>query len=93
LRNYGSKAVNLKGYVLRDASDHTIRLGKTTLKKRARLRVFTGCRTGHRSAFRKGSRYYACRTKEFWDDAGDVVELDGPTGGLLARRAYGTPSA
>jgi hypothetical protein len=93
LRNYASKTVSLSGYVLRDASDHTIRLGKTTLKKHARLRVFTGCRAGHHGAFRKGSRYYACRTSEFWDDAGDVVELDGPTGGLLSRKKYGTPPA
>ncbi|MDX6717878.1 MAG: hypothetical protein QOJ63_132 [Solirubrobacteraceae bacterium] len=93
LRNYGSKTVNLSRYVLRDASDHTIRLGKTTLKKHARLRVVTGCRTGRRSAFRKGSTYYACRGTEFWNDAGDVVELDAPTGGLLSRKKYGTPPA
>jgi hypothetical protein len=93
LRNYGSKAVNLSHYVLRDASDHTIRFRKTTLRKGKQLRVVTGCRTGHRGVVRKGSTYYACRTKEFWDDAGDVVELDGPTGGQLSQKKYGTQPA
>jgi hypothetical protein len=93
LRNYGSKAVNLSRYVLRDASDHTIRFQSTTLRKRGQLRVFTGCRSGHRGALRKGSSYYACRTKAFWDDTGDVVELDGPTGGQLSLKKYGTPPA
>lgn len=93
LRNYGSKSVNLRRYVLRDASDHTIRFRATALKKGRQLRVVTGCRSGHRSASRKGSSYYACRTKEFWDDAGDVVELDGASGGLLSRKKYGTPPA
>lgn len=93
LRNYGSKAVNLSRYVLRDAADHTIRFQKTTLRKRGQLRVVTGCRTGHRTAQRKGSSYYACRSTEFWDDAGDIVELDGATGGQLSKKKYGTPPA
>jgi hypothetical protein len=42
---------------------------------------------------RKGSRYYACRTRQFWDDAGDVVELVSPKGALVSQKRYGTPPA
>ena len=93
IRNTGRKAIKLKGYALRDAGDHTIKFKKTTLKAGRSLRVVTGCRKGSRRAVRKGARYYACRTKQFWDDAGDVVELVNPKGGLLSRKAYGTPPA
>jgi hypothetical protein len=91
LRNYSSKSVNLRGYVLRDAGDHAIKFKKTTLKGKRSLVVVTGCRKGTKKAVRKGTRYYACRTKEFWDDAGDVVELVSPKGGLLSQKSYGTP--
>ena len=39
-------------------------------------------------AVRRGSRYYACRKTQFWDDAGDVVELLAPGGGLLSQKRY-----
>jgi hypothetical protein len=91
IRNTGRKAIKLKGYALRDAADHTIKFKKTTLKAGRSLRVVTGCRKGSRRAVRKGARYYACRTKQIWNDAGDIVELVSPKGGLLSRKAYGTP--
>jgi hypothetical protein len=93
LRNYGAKTVSLKGFVLRDAGDHTIKFIKTTIKPKRSVVVVTGCRKGTKKAVRKGSRYYACRSKEFWDDAGDVVELVNAKGGLLSMKAYGTPPA
>jgi len=93
LRNYSSKAVNLKGYVLRDAADHLIKFKKTTLKAKRSLVVVTGCRKGSRKALRKGTRYYACRSKEVWDDAGDIVQLVNAKGGLLSQKTYGTPPA
>lgn len=93
IRNTGRKAIKLKGYALRDAADHKLAFKKTTLKAGASLRVVTGCRKGSKRAVRKGTRYYACRTKQFWDDAGDIVELVNPKGGLLSRKAYGTPPA
>jgi hypothetical protein len=93
LRNYGSKTVNLRGYVLRDAGDHAIKFKKTTIKPKRSLVVVTGCRKGARKAVRKGTRYYACRSKEVWDDAGDVVQLVNAKGGLLSQKTYGTPPA
>jgi len=93
LRNYSKKTVNLRGYVLRDAADHAIKFKKTTLKSKRSLVVVTGCRKGTKKAVRKGTRYYACRSTEFWDDAGDIVELVSPKGGLLSRKSYGTPPA
>lgn len=93
IRNAGSKAVDLGGYMLRDASDHVIKFKKTTLTKGASLRVVTGCRKGHKGVLRKGTTYYACRVTEFWDDSGDVVQLVNPKGGLLSQKKYGTPPA
>jgi hypothetical protein len=88
IRNVGSKTVRLRGYALRDADDHTLKLGATKLKKGRKLQVVTGCRSGQKRAVRRGSRYYACRTTAFWDDAGDVVQLLGPGGGLLSQKRY-----
>src|SRR5205823_185820 len=55
LRNYGSKTVNLRGWVLRDAGDHAIKFRKTTIKSKRSLVVVTGCRKGSPKAVRKGS--------------------------------------
>ncbi len=93
LRNYSSKTVNLRGYVLRDAGDHLIKFKKTTLKPKRSVVVITGCRKGSKKALRKGTRYYACRSKEIWDDAGDIVELVNAKGGLLSTKKYGTTPA
>jgi hypothetical protein len=88
IKNSGSKTVNLRNYALRDADDHTLKLGATKLKKGRKLRVVTGCHRGRNGAVRRGSRYYACRKTQFWDDAGDVVELLAPGGGLLSQKRY-----
>lgn len=93
LRNHGSKTASLKGFILRDAADHAIKFKKTTIKPRRSVVVVTGCRKGSKKAVRKGTRYYACRSTEFWDDAGDVVELVNAKGGLLSTKTYGTPPA
>ena len=92
IRNRGRKAVNLRNYVLRDSAGHAIRFGKTKLKGRRQLIVITGCRPRARKASRKGSRYYACRQTEFWDDGGDVVELVNSVGSLLSTKSFGTPA-
>ena len=88
IKNVSKKTVNLRGYALRDEGDHTLKLGSTKLKKGAKLRIVTGCHSGRRGAVRRGSRYYACRTLAFWDDAGDIVQLLGPGGGLLSQKRY-----
>lgn len=90
IRNVGRTTIKLRGYALRDAGDHVLKLHRATLAPGRELRVVTGCRRGHRGAVRSGARYYVCRTKQIWDDAGDVVELLGPGGGLLSTRRYGT---
>ena len=88
IKNLTRRAVNLRNYALRDSTDHTLRLRAMTLKAGRTLRVVTGCRSGHRGVLRRGSSYYACRSKQIWDDAGDLVELLGPGGGLLASKQY-----
>ncbi len=88
IKNSGRKAVSLRGFALRDAADHTLKFRSTKLAAGRRLQVITGCRKGHKSAVRRGSRYYACRSNEVWDDAGDTVELLGRGGGLLAQKTY-----
>ena len=88
IRNLGSKTVDLRGYALRDAGDHVLKFRSTKLRKGARLVVITGCRTGSKKAVRRGTRYYFCRSKQVWDDAGDTVELLGRGGGLLSSRTY-----
>jgi len=90
IRNAGSKSVDLRRFVLRDAADHAIRFTKLKLAPGRSIRVVTGCRAGHKGSLRKGSSYYACRSKQFWDDAGDVVELVTPQGALLSQKTYGS---
>ncbi len=89
IRNLAGKTVNLRNYALRDAADHVLKFRSTKLRRGAKLKVVTGCRSGHKQAVRRGSSYYACRSVEVWDDAGDLVELLGPGGGLLSRKQYG----
>lgn len=88
IKNIGRKTINLRGFALRDAADHTVKLRSTKLRAGRTLRVVTGCRKGHRRPVRRGARYYACRKAEVWDDAADVVELLGRGGGLLAQKTY-----
>ncbi len=88
IKNLSRRTVNLRNYALRDSTDHTLRLRATRLKAGRTLRVVTGCRSGHPGVVRRGSSYYACRSKQVWDDAGDLVELLGPGGGLLASKQY-----
>ncbi len=88
IKNIGRKTVSLRGFALRDGADHTLKFRSTKLKPGRKLQVVTGCRKGHRSALRRGSRYYACRKNEVWDDAGDTVELLGRGGGLIAQKTY-----
>jgi lamin tail-like protein len=88
IQNAGRTTVNLRGYALRDAGDHTLKFRATKLKRGAKLRVVTGCAKGSKRAVRRGTRYYFCRSKQVWDDAGDTVELLGRGGGLLSRKKY-----
>ena len=88
IKNTGRRTLNLRGYALRDAGDHTITLRSTKLKAGRRLTVITGCRSGHSGPVRRGSRYFACRRSEVWDDAGDTVDLLGRGGGLLGQKRY-----
>ncbi len=89
LKNFGSKSVNLRRYVLSDYAKHKIRFKKTTIKAGRTLKVVTGCRRGSKRAVRKGSTYYACRTKQFWENSGDVARLFTPGGTIVSVKAYG----
>ena len=88
IKNVSRKAIDLRGFALRDAADHTLKFRTTKLKAGRKLTVVTGCREGHKSAVRRGARYYSCRTNEVWDDAGDTVEVLGRGGGLIASKTY-----
>lgn len=89
IKNTGRRTVSLRGFALRDAADHTVKLRSVKLRAGRKLTVVTGCRSGHRKPVRRGSRYYACRKTEIWDDAGDTVDLLSRGGGLLAQKTYG----
>ena len=89
IKNIGRKAVQLRGFALRDGADHTVKLRAVTLRAGRKLTVVTGCRSGHRKPVLRRSRYYACRKTEIWDDAGHVVDLLSRGGGLLAQKTYG----
>jgi len=88
IKNTGKKTVSLSGLALRDAADHTLKFRSIKLKAGRKLTVITGCRKGVKGAVRRGTRYYACRTAEVWDDAGDTIDLLGKGGGLLAQKKY-----
>jgi hypothetical protein len=88
IENAGRKAVDLRGYALRDAGDHTLKFRATNVKAGGKLRVITGCHSGHKGAMRQGSRYYVCRANEVWDDTADTIELLAPGGGLVAQKSY-----
>jgi len=40
---------------------------------------------------RKGSTYYACRTKQFWENGGDIAGLFTSGGTLVSIKSYGKP--
>jgi hypothetical protein len=90
IKNRGGKTGNLKGWSLRDRSGHRIRFRKRLrVRPGRRLRVVTGCAKGHKRAFRRRSRYFACRKKTIWNDSGDVVKLVRPGGKVVSQRGYG----
>jgi hypothetical protein len=88
IKNVSRKSIDLRGFALRDAGDHTLKFRRMTLKAGKKLTVVTGCRKGHKAAVKRGATYYTCRKSEVWDDAGDTVELLGRGGGLLATKTY-----
>jgi hypothetical protein len=86
LKNSGKKTVNLRGYALRNKAHKKLRLTTFSLRKGKTVRVITGCARGKHKSSSTSSRYYACRSKQFWSDSGDVVELLNKTGTVAARR-------
>ncbi len=90
LKNFGAKAINLRGFVLSDYAKHKIKFKKTSIKAGKTLKVVTGCRRGSKRAVRKGSTYYGCRTKQFWENSGDVAGLFSTGGTLVSVKSYGT---
>jgi Lamin Tail Domain/Right handed beta helix region/Bacterial TSP3 repeat len=90
IANVSRRAVDLRGHSLRDRSGRRIRFRqRLRLRPGVRLRVVTGCPARRREAFRRRTRFYACRKRELWNDSGDVVHLLDTTGRLLSRRGYG----
>jgi hypothetical protein len=90
IRNAGNAGAALKGITLRDKKGNRIRLpGKFTLKAGRSLRVATRCFPGRRRALRRGSRFFACKKRQIWNDRGDVVKIVNPQGVVLAQRGFG----
>lgn len=89
IRNAGAGSVRLSRATLRDRGGHRVRLGNGRLGARRSLRVFTGCARGHRKAYRRGSRLYACLRRRVWDDRGDLVKVVDGRGVTVAQRGYG----
>jgi hypothetical protein len=87
LKNTGSKKVSLKGYSLRNIAMKKIKFKKgTKIASGKTLRVLTKCQKGKKKASVKGKTYYACKSKEFWKDSGDVAQLLNKSGTLIAAR-------
>jgi Lamin Tail Domain len=78
LVNTGSKAVNLKGYTIRDASRHTYTFGSTTIAaKGGRIWVKTGKGTkSGRNVFWGSGNY-------IWNNTGDTATLRNASGKSL----------
>jgi hypothetical protein len=91
IRNSSSRTVNIGRATLRDRRGNRIRIPRNTrLRARRSLRVITGCLRGRKRAVRRGSRLYACRRSQIWDDRGDVVKVVDTRGIVVAQRGYGT---
>ncbi len=78
LVNSGSKAVNLKGYTIRDASNHVYTFGSTTIAaKGGRVWVHTGKGTKAAKDVYWGSGNY------IWNNTGDKARLRNAAGKAL----------
>jgi len=78
LVNSGSKAVNLKGYTIRDASNHVFTFGNTTIAaKGGRVWVHTGKGTKSAKNAYWGSGNYV------WNNTGDTARLRNAAGKAL----------
>ena len=78
LVNSGSKAVNLKGYTIRDASNHVFTFGTTTIAaKGGRVWVHTGKGTKTAKNVYWGSGNYV------WNNTGDTARLRNAAGKAL----------
>ncbi|GIF73601.1 lamin tail domain-containing protein [Asanoa siamensis] len=81
--NNGRRAVNLRGYTIKDRANHVFRFNNNTwLGGGERIRVHTGFgRANDNQAF-WGSRTH------IWNNEGDVATLSGPRGARLDTCAY-----
>jgi lamin tail-like protein len=78
LVNSGSKAVNLKGYTIRDASNHVFTFGTTTIAANGgRVWVHTGKGTKKAKDVYWGSGNYV------WNNTGDTARLRNASGQAL----------
>ncbi len=90
IRNGGRRAVSLRGATLRDRAGRRLSLRSAgKLGARRSLRVISGCARARKRPVRLGTRLFACRAGQVWDDRGDVVKLVDPRGTVVAQRGYG----
>jgi hypothetical protein len=90
IKNTGRRTANLRRASLRDRAGHRIRFRRRLrLRGGSSLRVVTGCPRGRRRAFRRRSRYFACRRSQLWNARGDVARLYNSRGRIVSQRGYG----
>jgi micrococcal nuclease len=83
LQNVGDEPVDLAGWRLRDEADHTFRFpAGTVLEPGATVTVRTGAGTDE-----PGVRYWG-RERAVWNNGGDTVILEDPSGTVVAERSY-----
>ncbi|AGL20923.1 lamin tail domain-containing protein [Actinoplanes sp. N902-109] len=85
LVNSGSKAVNLKGYTIRDASNHVYTFGSVSIAgKGGRLWLHTGKGTANAKNRYWGSGNY------IWNNTGDKATLKNASGKTVDTCSYGS---
>jgi hypothetical protein len=90
LRNTGRGRARLNGVTLRDRRGRRIGfLRRLGVARGASLTVVTGCFRRFNRPVRFGSTFYACRTRQLWNQAGGVAKLVGPGGKVISQRGYG----
>jgi hypothetical protein len=77
IKNYGSKAVALKGWKVKDAANHTYTFGSFTLKAGKSVTLYTGKGTNSSTKRYWGQSWY------IWNNTGDTAYLKNASGSTV----------
>ena len=86
IKNTGSKARSLNGWVLKDTAGHVYRFGSYTLAAGARVKVHTGSGDNTRRHRYWGADYYV------WNNTGDKAILKNAGGSVVDTCSWGAGS-